>query len=280
MVSDSQCNVVYYSAMFPEKYPGVSQRIKAILDKHGVRHAALSGTKSVWARDYMPIQSTPDKYYIYDYTPDYLRLDERYHDLMNNPADVCRENRVQYDSTLRNVRIDGGNVVRGTAKFIMTAKVFEENPAIPVRELVRMLEDSFGAELVLLPWDTHEMFGHADGIVRIVDADSVIMGNYRQIDCRMGERFYNILKAQFKHVHELHFDVPKLSKYSWAYINWLQTDKVIIVPSFGVPEDEQAFFQIEEWLPEYRGRIEMADACGLVRHGGAFNCATWTVLEK
>ena len=121
------------------------------------------------------------------------------------------------------------------------------------------------------------MYGRADGIVRVVEDDTVIMTNYHQFDPKMAARFRNILKAHFKVVHELNYNVEHLSENSWAYINWLQTDKVIILPSFGIPEDEQAFRQIERWMPEYRGRIEMADATDLIQGGGCFNCATWTI---
>lgn len=280
MIADASCNVVYYSDLLPRRCPVAYRAVADILDRYGVPHAALTGTKDIWVRDFMPIQAFRDRYLSYSYTPDYLRDDERYRQTMSDPVAVCRENNVAIDRHLQSVRLDGGNVVRGATKFIMTAKVFEENPAIPVRELCRMLEEGFGAEMVVLPWDTKEIYGHADGIVRIVDADTAIMGNYRQIDARMGQRFLSILKARFRTVHELHFDVERLSRYSWAYINWLLTDRVIVVPSFGVPEDEQALRQIERWMPEYRGRIEMADARDLVRGGGGFNCATWTVYES
>lgn len=103
------------------------------------------------------------------------------------------------------------------------------------------------------------------------------MTNYRQLDSWMAARFRNILKAHFNKVYELSFKVDKLSPNSWAYINWLQTDKVLILPSFGVLEDEQAFRQVECWMPEYYGRIEMADATDLVRGGGCLNCATWSI---
>jgi len=279
VIADASCNVVYYSDLLPGRCPVAYRAMADILDRYGVPHTALTGTKDIWVRDFMPIQAFHDRYLRYSYTPDYLRDDEHYRHTMSDPVTVCRENGVTVDGSLESIRLDGGNVVRSSTKFIMTAKVFEENPAIPVRELCRMLEEGFGAEMVVLPWDAKEIYGHADGIVRIVDADTAIMGNYRQIDPRMGQRFLNMLKARFRTVHELHFDVERLSRYSWAYINWLQTDRVIVVPSFGVPEDEQAQRQIEQWMPEYRGRIELAAACDLVRGGGAFNCATWTVYE-
>ena len=159
----------------------------------------------------------------------------------------------------------------------MTAKVFEENTWGSIHDLPRLLQMHFGANLIILPLDTKEIYGHADGIVRFVDDDTVIMTNYQQFYPKMAARFHNILKANFKIVHELNFKVKELSPNSWAYINWLQTDKVLILPSFGIPEDEQALRQIERWMPEYRGRIEMADATDLVRGGGCLNCATWTI---
>ena len=72
----------------------------------------------------------------------------------------------------------------------------------------------------------------------------------------------------------------KPHKYSWAYINWLQTEQVLILPKFGIEEDEQAFEQISKLMLEYAGRIEMVDASDLVIHGGCFNCCSWTIKEE
>ena len=66
----------------------------------------------------------------------------------------------------------------------MTAKVFEENPGWSVLALSKWLEDRLMAEIVFLPWDTTEKFGHADGICRYAGNGSLIMTNYRQFDAR------------------------------------------------------------------------------------------------
>lgn len=277
MIPETRSNRVLYSAKWPEACPKAYQSVTNILDKYGVPHAALSDTKDIWVRDFMPIQVSPDWFKLYHYMPDYLREEKRYSKLISDPAEVCRANGILADNGISGICIDGGNVVHGSMKVIMTAKVFEENPKMTVLDLSRLLEMHFGARLIILPWDTNEMFGHADGIVRFVDDETVIMTNYHQFDPKMAARFRNILKANFRMVYELNFKVKKLSTNSWAYINWLQTDKVLILPSFGIPEDEQAFCQIEHWMPEYRGRIEMADATDLVRGGGCLNCATWTI---
>ena len=57
----------------------------------------------------------------------------------------------------------------------------------------------------------------------------------------------------------------------------LQTDKVLLIPSFGCPEDEQAFEQIISYMPMYKDRVEMVPANDLIRHEGCLNCASWTV---
>lgn len=97
----------------------------------------------------------------------------------------------------------------------------------------------------------------------------------------MAVRFRNILNACFKCVEEMKFCTKKKPhKYSWAYINWLQTEQVLILPKFGIEEDEQAFEQISQLMPEYAGRIEMVEASDLVVHGGCFNCCSWTIREE
>lgn len=113
----------------------------------------------------------------------------------------------------------------------------------------------------------------------MVDNDTVLMTNYCQLDRKMAARFRNILEHNFKKVRELHFDVPKLDKNSWAYINWLQTEEVLILPKFNIPEDDQAFRQISRLMPSYKGRIEMVDTSDLIRYEGCLNCCSWVVED-
>lgn len=96
----------------------------------------------------------------------------------------------------------------------------------------------------------------------------------------MAKRFRRILNANFKKVIELSFSTRKPHKHSWSYINWLQTEQVLILPKFGIDEDEQAFKQISSLMPDYAGRIEMVDANDIVIHGGCFNCCSWTIREE
>ena len=179
----------------------------------------------------------------------------------------------------RGIKIDGGNVVHSGSKVIMTAKVFEENSQWIPRDLIECFTRTFGADIIFLPWDTNEIYGHTDGIVRFIDEETVLMTNYAQFDPVMASRFRRILQAHFKKVHELSFATAKPHKNSWAYINWLQTEKVLILPKFNITEDQEAYEQIARLMPNYKDRIEMVDATDLIRYEGCLNCASWTFLS-
>ena len=151
-----------------------------------------------------------------------------------------------------------------------------ENP-YSVLETAKAIEEYFNEELVVLPWDRCEIYGHADGLVRYVGDGRVLLTNYDRFNKRFTRMVVNVLKQHFSDVYKLEYDVPKQHKHNWAYINWLQTDKLLLLPSFGCPEDEQAFEQISSMMPMYKGCVEMVSANDLIRHEGCLDCASWTV---
>ena len=63
---------------------------------------------------------------------------------------------------------------------------------------------------------------------------------------------------------------------NWAYINFLQVGKNIIMPIFDIPEDEIAQQYIQNAFPDCNIRqIEMAD---IAKKGGALHCLSWNVF--
>lgn len=276
MVSEEFSNMVYFSGLLPERCPKTFKGLVEILRRYGVPYGLLEGTNDIWCRDYMPIQTTGNRFTMFRYEPDYL-LDTESHKATITDNEIARRwIGSSYLEDSRSVKIDGGNVIHGGLKVIMTAKIFEENPHWTPFHLTGHLTRTFGADIIVLPWDSNEIYGHADGIVRFIDEDTVIMTNYAQFDPEMAARFRRILQAHFMNVYELRFKAAKPHRYSWAYINWLQTDKVLVLPKFNIPEDEEAYEQISMLMPHYRGRIEMVDATDLIRFEGGLNCASWT----
>lgn len=281
MIQDNQCNRVFFSALLRERCPKAFRGLTEVLDKYEVPWSLLEETNDIWCRDYMPIQILPNQFIGYDYHPDYLLRCAEDMATITDGNEICKKLGYACSSLINMVKIDGGNVVKAGGRTIMTSKIFEENPSNNLSEFIRRIESAFGARLVILPWDSNEEFGHSDGICRYIGEDRVLLTNYADFDRWMAERFRNVLKTCFKRVEELTFSTRrKPHKHSWAYINWLQTERVLILPKFGIEEDEQTLGQISRLMPEYAGRIEMVDASDLVIHGGCFNCCSWTIMEE
>lgn len=273
LLTDRDTDTVYLSAWLAKDHPKEYAAIAAALDRHGVRHDLLPHTADYWCRDYMPVQSRLDRFVGYVYRPDYLDndRDRRY---ITDPAPVCRS--LGIASEPLPLVLDGGNIVKCPETVIMTEKVFAENPRHTPAQITAMLEKAFQAEILYLPWDPAEPYGHADGVVRHIRLNRVLFTNYRDFDPAVADEMLRRLSARFR-VVELRYDVPKHHPDSWAYINYLQTSRVILLPALGIPEDEQALEQIRRLFPDYVGRVEQIPIAPLVRQGGTLNCLTWNI---
>lgn len=276
MILDNQTNKVYISKktleyVNKEQAKDVLKNLQGI----GIDVELLEHTKEGWCRDYMPIQVSKDRFIQYRYCPDYMRnkKDEKY---ITDPTETLQSLGIETIKT--DLVIDGGNVVKCPDCVIMTDKVFRENPNKSYKEVIEELERLFVCEILFLPFDPNEEYGHADGIVRYIGGDKVLMTNYEQIDPKYAKLFREALSRKFK-VEELHYDVGIIHEESWAYINFLQTNQFIVIPALGIPEDEQALKQIEHFFPEYKGNIFSVRMEKIVKDGGAMNCITWNIKQ-
>ena len=157
----------------------------------------------------------------------------------------------------------------------MTEKVFVENSNLTHEKVIKRLTDAFQCEIVFIPWDREEKYGHSDGVIHYLGGNRVLMTNYEQFDAEMATKFQQVLDKHFE-VFSLKYDVETLNENSWAYINYLQIDDLVLVPHLGIPEDEQARQQIQSFLPECNV-ISVPDAMEAVKDGGAFNCISWNI---
>lgn len=274
MICDYQTNKVYLAEGI-KGYPKVAENLLYALYKEGIETEYLPHSKSkkhVWARDYMPIQLEEGRFLKYVYRPDYLKNDKDY---IPNYAGMIRKLGLNCKPT--SLVIDGGNVVKWDDAVIMTDKVLKENPGYDEYGLRFRLEELFETDVVFIPWDRYEMFGHADGMVRFIDRRTVLLNNYLDFDRSLRECIIRALDGHFE-VKELQYDTPRCSKYSWAYLNFLQVAGRIFVPGLGITEDRLAVQQIQRFYPEHKVML-VPDCLELVRDGGALNCVTWTICE-
>ena len=274
MITDNLTDTVFFSDLLPTRCPKLYESLHKVLNDNGIGQGLLSHTNDIWCRDYMPIQISDKHFVLYTYNPDYLQTPYYRRTVTDvrqiENIDFLRQEKLTYLDLV----IDGGNVVKCDDKIIMTEKVFTENKDKKRETVIRLLEDTFQCDFVFLPWDRNERFGHSDGIVHYIGGNRVLMTNYADFDPYMARKFTNVLE---KHVEviPLTYNVKRKHQRSWAYINYLQIGKVVLVPQLRLPEDEKALHQIKKALPQYD--IFGVPALEAVRRGGALNCVSWNV---
>ena len=276
MITDSQTNTVFFSDLLPKKCPTLNQHIAEVLEANGIPYAYLSETKDIWCRDFMPIQIAEDRFVSYKYTPNYLQ-DKTGLRLQTNPEAVLQAQQNRLTHVLQNavkvdLILDGGNVVKCGNIIVMTEKVFAENRDKSLIEVDRILKDAFQSDVLYLPWDHQETFGHSDGIIHFAGDGKVLITNYGDISPRYYSRFRVALEKHFE-VIPLYYKTKKIHARSWAYINFLQIGKLILVPQLGLEEDKQALEQISNAMPDCV--VLGIPALEAVRRGGGLNCISW-----
>ena len=157
----------------------------------------------------------------------------------------------------------------------MTEKVFKENPDWPEFMIIDKLENVFGCEVLFLPWDRTEEYGHSDGILHYVGNNRVLLTNYGDFSPSYYRSFREKLEKKFE-VIPLSYPIKNKSEHSWAYINFLQVGDLIMVPHLGIPEDQLAIEQIQRAVPESM-RVVSILAMEAVCKGGALNCVSWNI---
>ncbi len=200
MITDSQTNTVFFSDLLPKKCPVLNQSIAEVLRKHRIPFDYLLSTKDIWCRDYMPIQIAKNRFVLYEYTPDYLQ-DARYHRLQTSTTEVLQASGIQHllqNSTKTGLVIDGGNIVKCGDTVVMTEKVFAENKDKSRIEVEGLLKQAFQCDILFLPWDRKEVFGHSDGVVHCLGDGKILLTNYDQFSPYYYRRFRKALENALK----------------------------------------------------------------------------------
>ena len=267
LLTDRDTNKVYFSQLIQDFacYHSIIEK----LNKHNIEHETLSCTQDYWVKDFMPIQTSDKKFIQYVYSPDYLRNKINY---ITDPSTCCKLLEIRTNPL--NLIIDGGNIIKCSDCIIMTDKVFIENSNYSKLHLINMLETFFGCEIIFIPCDRNEVYGHADGMVRYIDENKVLLNNYGDYDKIFRNKIMKVLQTHFNIV-ELSYKISKPSIYNWAYINYLQIGNLILLPTLSIDEDAQALEQFCRIFPTQK--IEQVNVSEIVPLGGALNCISWQI---
>jgi len=282
MITDKETNTIYFSEKLLEQSPEIAKQISESIKLFGADCRFLPGTKDIWARDYMPVQVNDHKLIQFTFYPDYLI---EYEYLKSEPDSICAD--LTLNIVKSDIILDGGNVVKSDNCVIMTDKIVIENKHKYTKvQLLSKLRELFEVDkVVLIPWDHGERYGHADGMVRFIDNETVLLqGYYNTRKDLFKDDFLDYLLDSLKENHLnyefLNIDYPEKINAKFAYLNYLQTKDFILLPSLGIDKDDEAMEgEIKKYFPDYTDKIQKIKMNSIIAKGGALNCISWTIKE-
>lgn len=263
--------MLYFSSLLKTnpKYSRSVENLFTALSKCGEEYTFFDGAKDIWARDYMPVQTKSGKYISFRYEPCYLKDDRQLKTNFKN--DVAPK--LGLPVIYLNINLDGGNIVFSPSKekAIITDRVFCENPEYEKSALISKLENRLEAEIIIIPSLKSDMTGHADGVVRFINENTVI-GNATPYKNGYEQRIKEALKKHEISVVDFpYFDSKGMSAVG-SYLNFLETQQHIFLPIFGTPEDERA---IKAAKSIFKKEIIAVNINEIAQDGGVLNCISW-----
>ncbi len=165
-------------------------------------------------------------------------------------------------------------------KAILTDKIYRENQSWKRDKLRDALRRVLQVEeLIVVPKEPLEPFGHSDAMVRFINHSTVMMNDYGGLDQPFGNRLakalchYGLTIELIPYCPEPHSTNGVLSAVG-CYVNYLRTEKVVLVPIFGIEHDQNALRRLKFLIPEIP--VVSLDCANLAREGGILNCVTAT----
>lgn len=264
--------MLYFSYLLKttSTYKNAADRLFAALDLFNINYKFIKNTKDIWARDYMPVKTKTGRFISFRYEPSYLKENpELRTDFRKGivPA-FSFENLVYSD-----INLDGGNVVFSPSKekAVISDRIFDENRDKRKTELINELEKLLGAQLIIIPSLISDMTGHADGMVRFVDENTVI-GNASNFQYGLESRIKTTLKKNGIEVIDFPYFDSKGDSAVGCYINFLETEQIIFLPVFDVDMDKNAIITAKDI---FKKKIVPININEIAKDGGVLNCISW-----
>lgn len=263
--------MIYLSDKLTEKpryYNGAQAFFEALENSHNeVRF--IQNTRDIWMRDFMPVRTKSGRYVAFRYEPSYL----------SGTPELCTEYQRDISSQLgisviySDINLDGGNVVLSPSRkqAIISDRVFSENPFCDEAMLVRELESLLEARVIIIPSIKSDMTGHADGMVRFVDENTVI-GNRTNHKNGLEQRIKWVLQCHGLKVIDFPYFSEGWTSAAGCYLNFLETERDIFMPVFGCEPDKEAVNMAEKLFCK---SIIPVNIRGIAEEGGGLNCISW-----
>jgi len=281
MIPNHKTNFLYLSDILPTEHPEFFKRFENVLNECQIPFAFLPDTKDVWAADFMPVQTGEDEFIQFRYEPDYLMDTPENMATISDVTAICRA--IGVKPIKSELNLDGGNVTKWDDRVILCDKVFRENAKLSEDEVFEELMDYFNVKeenLHFVPEDELDFTGHADGMVRFVNHNTLLINDYSQEDEEFQDQFIAAIETTGLDVIILPYepeDDPTLVSAVGLYLNYLEMERAVIVPVFNLPSDKKA---VEILTQIFHDKKVVALECTeLARQGGILNCVSWNIFK-
>ena len=260
---------IYLSTLLPVLYPTDAETLFTALTAHDVPYALLDGTRDVWVRDFMPVRTGSGKLVSFRYEPSYLKNDP---DLRTDfRKDLAPQ--LGLPVTYSNINLDGGNVVFSPsgARVLISDRVFSENPELPPAALVHELSELLEAEVIVLPSLKSDMTGHADGMARFLN-DRTVLCNRPLSSCGFEQQVKRAVQDCGLDAVDFPFVPTGGVSAVGCYLNYLETERVVFLPVFGIEQDAEAETSARQLFSKEIVPVNIRE---IARQGGCLNCISW-----
>lgn len=260
--------MLYFSSSLNQTaYTQDAYALFSVLQLYRENFYLFDGGKNIWARDYMPIRNHKGEFLSFRYSPSYMA------DCPAEYTNYRTDIRLPFTTRYSNINLDGGNAVFSPSRktVIISDRIFSENPEWNGETLGTELSELLDARIIFIESLTSDFTGHADGMVRFLSEDTVLIN-----------------KTSFKHgleqrqsqaLRELGFAVVEFPYFYsggisavGSYLNYLETPKHIFLPVFGISTDADA---LKEASGLFQKDIVPVLLSAIPKKGGALNCISW-----
>ena len=199
-------------------------------------------------------------------------------------SDVDKIHRLNnINATPSDINLDGGNVLICEGRAILSDRIFGENPDYERETLIKELSRLLECEIIIIPSlrsKEEDFTGHADGMVRFVDRNTIV-GNNRANEYKYWQEG---IKKVLDTYNLTYIDIPSIIQKKdpkhpesaiGVYVNFLDVNDLIVVPVFGRDEDKEVVDILQKAYPNKQ--IETIDYNEVALEGGLLNCTTWVV---
>ena len=186
---------------------------------------------------------------------------------------------------------DIGNLThngRGTA--IVTKRLIDDNREnYTENEIKSSLKNKLNiTDLIILPEEPEDDTGHIDGMVRFIDEKTLAVGSYPE-DWPGGKEFMDSIAEKLRkelgegyRIIRVPNGIPSDEKSEGMasavgnHMNFLRLGNKLLLPYYGIPEDEIAREVLQNALPGIEViPVDIPGIKKLASKGGVLNCITW-----